>query len=221
MDIVVPYRKEANEIELTYCLRSIEKYLTGYRDIWVIGDKPSLKVKHLPCSDIQGRKEYSIAWKISHACKCDAISENFIMFNDDHFLLKPLDISEIKYWHNGPLEDAKERGSGGYRRAVMDTIEKLNGGLNYDIHTPIIYNKKHFLRLFTWQEELCVKSMYCNQMNVEGEFMTDCKLNFPYSKTAIEEKLKDRLFFSTGHFVMIDEMLEVFNELYPNPSKYE
>jgi len=214
LDIVIPYRHDVHgELELIYALKSIKKYLTGFMDIWVIGVLPSLKVKHLPCSDIDAQKEYSIANKILTACKCDAISDPFIVWHDDHFLLRPMDVSEFKYWHNGDLESTLKRSKGGYYVSVKNTIE-MGFKKNFDIHTPFVVEKKRFSDnvIKPWTKECLVKTLYAK--GEEGEYMEDCKINLPYTKARLREKLNGRLFFSTGPQGLQPEMMELFKELY-------
>lgn len=227
IDIVIPYRLDAhNGLELLYALRSIEKYLTGYRDIYLIGDKPDwlTAVKHIPFTDAKGRKEFNIYQKLLRACQEESVSDNFIYVNDDHFLLKPLDVKDFKYWYDEPLKKLLDRNPKGYAGTIYNTLEIYPEALNFDIHTPIIFNKALFGSLFSSQQkEICVKSMYCNSPFVEGEKeqMPDLKLNMPHYKGKIEAKIKGRLFFSTGPLVIHDEMIQVWNELYPEKSKYE
>jgi hypothetical protein len=217
VDIVIPYTKDKHKgLELKYALRSIEKFFDC--DVWVIGDKPKFDIKHLPCSDGE-RKEFNIANKILTACKCEQISEDFIMYHDDHFQLKE---TEIKYWHDGDLQRAHDRARGLYQKALKNTID-IGCKLNYDIHTPIVFNKEKFREVMKapWgpDREFCVKSLYCKGM--KGEYMEDLKLNAPYPLNRIWEKLEGRTFFSTGNYAMTPDMIEVLETLYPEPSRWE
>lgn len=218
--IVIPYTRDKHKgLELKYALRSIEKFWPQ-SEVWVIGDRPRFETRYLPCRDLDSRKEFSIANKILTACKCDEISEDFIMWHDDHFQLKE---TEIKYWHNGDLGRTHERARGLYQVAVRNTID-YGCTLNYDIHVPIVFNKKEFInRVMSadWRpgKEFLVKSLYCK--GIEGEYMEDLKLNAPYHISRIWEKLEGRCFFSTGNYSMTPEMIEVLETLYPNKSTYE
>jgi hypothetical protein len=219
VDIVIPYTKDKHKgLELKYALRSIEKFHPD-KEVWLIGDRSKYKVNNIYCADVADRKEYSIANKILTACKCEEISEDFIMYHDDHFQLKE---TEIKYWHNGPIQKAHDRARGLYQIALKNTID-IGCKLNYDIHTPIVFNKEKFKEVMKapWGpgREFCVKSLYCK--GVEGEYMEDLKLNAPFGLNRIWEKLEGRTFFSTGNYAMTPEMIEVFETLYPNKSKWE
>lgn len=226
MNIVIPYKDEVHKgLELRYALRSIEKNLKWFKSVVLIGDKPDwYKGEHIPAKDYTGRKEFSIYSKILTACEQTEITENFLFFNDDHYLLKPLTISEIKYWHNGLLIHELERRIGGrYRLVIQNTFELLGNGYpnNYDIHTPIIYNKSKFKELFQGlQKEVCIKSVYANQAEVQSEYMDDFKMDGDFWEDQIREKIKDKLFLSTGT-CLCTSMVKVLGELFPNKSNFE
>ncbi len=209
MDIVIPYKEDIHKgLELKYALKSIEKHLTGYGKIHIIKE-----------GDLPGRKEYSILQKILRACNNPEVSEDFIVWHDDHFLLKPLDVSEIKYWHNGTLEEMIPKAKGFYLKAIEDTINELYclPHLNYDIHVPFLVNKGIFKMLMSdYEKEYCVKSLYINKLQtiIEPEYMEDLKINLPHYEGKLREKIEGRLFFSTGPYALNPEMKNLFTELY-------
>lgn len=229
MDLIYPYATDPHGgLELIYSLRSIEKYLTGYGQVFIIGDKPKwLKnVIHVPLlateRAMSGRKEFNIMSKIKRACEDERVSDEFIMVHDDHFLLRPLDVKEFDYWHNGSLQDALKKAHSGYKRTVQNTIDyNMGSGNNSDIHVPIVFNKGKFLSYVCsapWhQKEFCIKSLYAHTMG--GEYMEDCKINSPLTRNQFYDKIAGRLFFSTGpYFLQGDNFLE---ELYSEKSKFE
>jgi len=200
----------------------------------IIGRPPDwYKGKWIYSQDYAGRKQFTIYQKLLLAG--DTIfnpdstwdsPEYFIMFNDDHFVNKAIDVSDFKYWHNGPLKNELNRGlSMRYREAVKTTLDFLPDALNYDIHTPIKYHKKWFKNLFHNKEnEICIKSYYCNHWKFLEElkvYMEDCKIDSLMSEEAIKERIKDRLFFSTGSNAIREPMKKVLQELYPNKSRWE
>lgn len=235
MTIVIPYKPDIHDgLELLYCLRSIEQNLTGFTDLVLIGRPPDwAKVKWINAQDYAGRKQYTIYNKLIVAG--DAIfdkettwdtPEYFIMFNDDHYVLKPIDVSEFKYWHNGPLKNELKRNlSARYRDAVEKTLEFIPDALNYDIHTPIKYQKKWFKNMFHNKgNEVCIKSYYCTHFKFLDslvEYMEDCKIDTLMSKEAIQDRVKDRLFFSTGSNAIREPMKQFLQETFPNKSRWE
>jgi hypothetical protein len=236
MDIVIPLGKggqKNDDIELRYALRSIEKYLRGYGRIFIVGEKPVWKskgIEYLDCNDVPGLKQRSMFFKILHACNND-ITDEFILWHDDHLLLKPLHVSEIKNWYHGTIEEHLYKAAGRYHQACANTKRVLDmpyvGSTGdwkyYDIHTPCIFNKAGIrdLSKLDWDMQMIIKSLYFNINKGESEEMRDCKLNRPYGKQDIEDRIKDRLFFSTGKNGLKPAMFKKFQELYPEKCSYE
>lgn len=224
MKIIIPYKQDVHHgIELKYALRGIETHLTGWENVYLIGDRPEWYVgSHAYYSDIAGRKEYNIYKKLLVASKLFHVNDSFVLWNDDHFLLKKLDVKGIRYWYNQSLEEeAKRPASSRYRIHLQNTMNLLNGGNNYDIHVPIIFNKGKFHELFSNRtDELCVKSFYTNQVEHQPEQMDDLKINGWFTYDEILAKIQGRLFFSTGT-ALCAPMLDVLEKLYPYKSKFE
>lgn len=220
-DIVIPYTSDRlNGLEIHFALRSIRKFLTGYGKIYIIGDKPREDaIIHIPAADVPGRKEKSICDKMLTACSLPEISESILIWHDDHILLKPLDVSEIKPWHNGPLTKEMKRTHSGYKQTVINTLNhfKWQGDpQNFDIHTPFIINKEKFKQINTsevWQLEMCVKSLYFNTLKVTGEYMEDLKINQSgISEQRILTAIEGRLFLSTGPMGMEPPLIEILEK---------
>lgn len=221
-DVLIPYKSEQNTGELKFALRSIEKNLTGYNQIFIIGDKPKwLKnIIHIPARDYAGRKAYSIMQKTLKGCNDKRLSNDFIFTNDDIYFLKPINVNEIKYWYEGTLEDwLKKSDSGKYKIQIKNTM-KLIGlpSFYFDIHCPIVFNKYIYETAFKNQEKEILLKTYYGAWNTD-EPMKDLKLNGHLPEKRIKELIKDRLFFSTGNFS--NQAERVLNELFPNKSKYE
>jgi len=226
LTIVIPYKDDIlSGLELRFALRSIDQHLTGVDNVVIIGTPPDwYKGEFKEAKDYSHRKQFSIYSKLLVACEMDSVSENFVMWNDDHFLLKPLHVDSIAAWYEGYLKDTIKGNHGArYKETIANTLQIIPNTLNYDIHTPCVYFKPSFRFLFDDKsEEVCVKSYYFNfcpdLVDVE---MKDCKINQLLSKEAIKELIKDRLFFSTSTNGMKKPMIELLNELYPKPSQWE
>jgi len=222
MNIYIPYSLERDIFkgeELKFAIRSIEKYLSGWENIILIGTAPDwFNGMVIPANDIPNKKETSILKKM-----CKVNDRVFVRWDDDHFLLKPLKVEDIKDWHSGYLTQHLENGkfSARYRVALMNTVEEYHYGYYYDIHTPCIFCSAHLdILQLNWDSEYCLKSMYFNYiLDPRNEFMEDLKLNNWLSKEEIRAKIEGRIFFSTG--TLFEPVREVLNELYPKPSKFE
>jgi len=196
----------------------------GFGNVVVIGQPPSWYIgESVTAQDYDGRKQYTIYQKILIGCELNNVTDDFIMFNDDHFLLKPLYAENIKYWHNGPIANEMNRNlTARYAHAVENTINILPDAMNFDIHIPIIYNKAKFKMLFgNKNDEVCVKTYYCESLQLQGEEMADCKIDQLLSYEAIKEYIKDRMFFSTSINSIKAPMRAVLEDMFKEKSRWE
>lgn len=233
IDIVLPYlhSKKTNGAELKYTLRSIEKHLSGYGTLYIMGSPPvwlkntlKIEVKDQPYTR---RKEFNIFTKIKKACEHPNISDNFLFMNDDHFLMKDFHAPTFPYYHKGSLTDTMNRNKGDYRKTIVNARgflrKKELPETDFDTHCPIIYNKTKFLESMKgmdWSLDYgyAIKSLYCGLNGIEGEYYGDCKISnatYPETKARVDGKE----FFSTG--TLTEGMIQLLEELYPNKSNYE
>jgi len=182
-------------------------------------------VNNRHCTEQAVKLSRNIYDKILKAFEFREVGESAIQWHDDIFLTKKLHVKDLKYWHEGTLEDAIEKNQGSYKQYIVNTGLQITGAAKYfDIHTPIIYEKEIFrsLKKYDWQNKnLLVKSLYCHEAKVEGVELKDCKIFQPYEKSEIEKKIAGKLFFSTGPQGLSPAMGEIFEGIYPEPSKYE
>lgn len=233
MDIIIPLGPQTRwqDNELRFALRSIEKYLTGYRDIYIVGKKRDwlTGVRYLDGEEAINTevKQRCIFKKILTAAKTDEVSEKFIKWHDDHYLLKPLDVSEIKNWYYGDLKMLAKKAEGIYHRVVVNSHKYLKDkgwtDFNFDIHVPIVFEKSKFTQLENenWNQEHIIKSLYCNKFGVEKEEMQDVKFGRPFRDSEIRSVINGRMFFSISENGTNGAIKQVLQELYPDSSKYE
>lgn len=238
IDIVYPlgHGSKWDDNELRYSLRSVEKHLTGIRDIYIVGAFPDWlqNVKHIPYMDEDRWKEHRIALKILQACIQPGMSDNFLFMNDDHFLLKNFKACEFPFYWKEQLSTSANgrRFDDAYRKSLANTHYALNErGLktyNFDVHCPIIYNKSMFqaiYKMYDWVNtnySFVIKSLYCNTMKIEGEQITDIKISNPlFNVDDLKYQLQGRCFFSIGDKAVTRDLTILMEELYPEKSKYE
>jgi hypothetical protein len=225
VDLVIPLNangQKFEDIELQFALLSIEKYLTGYNNIFIIGDHPKFNngFTHIPAKDTPGRKQYSLMNKLMIAVEDERVSENFVYWHDDHFILHPLHVLEIKPWYDGTMKNAFNKAHGNYHESIKNTIEIVGeDALYYDIHVPCVFNKKKLRVISGGQWALkeygfVIKSLYFNTFPEDSEYMKDLKIDQPLSMEAITELIKGRTFFSTGANGAGPQMIKKLNELY-------
>lgn len=227
IDIVYPLGKGSHykDDELRFSLRSVEKYLSGYDKVWIIGERPEWlqNINHIPFDDdITKPPDYNIMRKISRAIEEPELTDDFLFLNDDHFLLHPFTANEFPYFYEKTLEVyLKERGSDTYGRRAKNTLEHLKANnlptKHFDIHFPIIYNKSLFLQHVTnavdWNKNAYViKSMYANSLLIEGVEGKD-------SKIGKELPSLEKVFSTTPRYRA--NIQRFFREQYPKASRFE
>lgn len=230
-DVVIPLAdfSRHDDMELKFTLRSIEKYLTGYRDIYIIGKKRTwLKdVKYINAPDISGSKARTIYSKVMAAASNEDVTESFIAWSDDCFLLKPLDTKDFKHWAYSDLKTLSAKSKGVYQYTVSQTMNycKKKGWpiTNFNIHAPIVYEKEKFLSLADedWTKEMILKSIYCNKYQLDAIEMKDLVFRMPMRRGEIRTAVAGRTFFAISETGTNEAVKDVLGELFPLPSKYE
>lgn len=146
--------------------------------VFVVGDKPawlSDKVIHIPFEDKLKNKTLNAWAKLLHACKQDEISDDFILFNDDFVVLKPQ--KEVPYYYQGNIPKHKDSRRS-YMQTKIRTGRLFDSPKNFEIHCPIVYNKKKFLELpnlYKIRNIYLHRSLYCNHYHINGTPSVDIK----------------------------------------------
>lgn len=204
--------------EIRFSLRSITKYLSGIRKVWIVGELPCFiddtKVEHLYCPDRHGRDnaDANMIEKILYACKQKGLSEDFLFMNDDFFILRPLDVADIPILHNGDLKDLQKEfwNSSIWRLRLKNTFTQLTWyGMSttmYDIHAPMMFNKHLFpavMNQFNYQitPGLNFRSLYGNAV-YEGKGTKNnghkVKAFRPKIWPQLEKETKTAMFFAVN-----------------------
>lgn len=248
-DILIPLGTGSrhDNLELRYCLRSIEKHLKGVGNVFLVGEKPDWiqNVIHILAKDnpnnwnrarniydkIMAGINFSELWDNCHISGISdyekkELSDNFLFMNDDHFLLQDYEAWEFPYYHRGTIR-GMDYGNNGPQIKQMDNTERLflQSINDFDIHCPIIYNKAKFKKSFPekWPEHgYGIKSLYCAVNDIEGEEIDDLKFKEPLMKESIYQALEGRNWFSIGDKCLKSgAMKEVLETIYPDKSRYE
>lgn len=239
IDVVIPLADttEYSRRELLYSLRSIEKHLKNFRDIYILSSTlptyvDESKVKFIQYKDdIILNKERRIQSKFLHACTIADLSNKFIMWNDDYFLTKDLDARKIPYYHSKyTLEDKirNRKENDRYKHAMTNTyciLRQRQLPVRYfDIHYPMYYDKIKFpqvMKEYDWEKRhgYVVKSLYANTLKVKGKIKKDLKIHYEKDKHKISAMIKEADLFSTKEITRA--MVTLLNELYPEKSRFE
>lgn len=185
---VVYFLKEAehNE-ELRYSLRSVEKNLR-YRNVVFYGGCPvDLKPdKYFRRPQTEHSKWERVRESIKACCENDEISENFWLFNDDFFVMKPMS-ENMPPQYNGDLKDririVEEKH--GYEiewtrrlKHLVTTLETAGKGTkNYAVHKPMLINRKKALEVLDkFPDEPMFRALYGNYWKIGGVSKHDMKV---------------------------------------------
>jgi hypothetical protein len=227
MDLVYICRSGENE-ELRYSIRSAVKNFS-HDNIWVVGNKPDWYVGNfVEVPDKKTKFDNIIA--CTHAITdVGAISDDFVLMNDDFFFLKPL--GKMPIYHGGLLRDKIDRyislDSRRYSTLLSRTYNNLvrqgiKNPLDYDIHVPMIMNKAKLRSSI--KKAYFPRSGYGNIHDVGGELVNDVKTYGPKNPLRFLEGdiINNNHYFLSTEDTSFDKVYQsILKEMFPTPSKYE
>lgn len=197
------------------------KHFKTLSGVLLIGDKPEWYTgDHIPmadtlCPDNPARvwKERSMQLKVM-ACP----DEVFLYSNDDYYALQ--DFTDTPAYFDTTCGNmAANHSMESYKRMYDNCLPHW---LNFDVHTPMIIDRDKFREAFeAMDEQTPIKTTYGNYLKFKGEYYYDVKIRQDNTYDEIMYTIKDRPFFSTHNSCLNDNMMKVFEELYPNKSAYE
>jgi hypothetical protein len=227
MDYVYICREGDNE-ELRYSIRSVVAHashdniwLVGYKPVWYRGDFVNLP---------------DTATKFDNIINCTkaitnvgAISDDFVLMNDDFFFLK--DVGIVPTYHGGLLRDKIDKyvelGSRRYATLLSRTYNNLlrqgiKDPLDYDLHVPMPMNKQKLRESI--KKAYFPRSGYGNINNIGGIHIQDVKTyaaKNPLKPNSYDFKNGDIPFVSTedGSFQEVYE--EILKDMFTEPSRFE
>lgn len=236
IDLVIPLGKGSKwaNNELRYCLRSIEKYLTDYGRLFIVGEFPDFlnsEAIHIPQPFVHGNPARNIAMNILEACRDERLSERFAYLNDDYFFTQPIDISTYPVYYKEDLQQTYKKNQTEYRKHVRATIVELERlglpTINYDTHYPCIFEKGKMKALietsnFDRSFGLVLKSLYFNTYPPEqAEKRTDCKQHQAMKESGWQQLAAQTEMFSIADTAIDQAFKNFMAAQYPTPSKYE
>ncbi len=153
VDAVYPFLSTGskyNNFELRYSLRSLVRNGAGLRNVYIASDRlPDFitGVELLVVTDEPLKAAINMIKKLIAACENVNISDPFLAINDDHFIMKPIDLPTLSFHHRGKLTPRNDRSN--YNKVLTNTlqvcVEHNLPQLNYDAHTPMLIYKDKFL----------------------------------------------------------------------------
>lgn len=230
MDIVYFVKESPKNEELRYSLRSVERNLP-HRSVWIYGGKPKdITPDHfVPVKQTGATKWDKVRAMFHSVCNNREITDDFVLFNDDFFVMKP--VADLKPYFRSPLYEhivKLERKFGNktteYSKELRKCAEALEkAGIDdiksYELHIPMVVNKKKLLQVMVEFPNIhATRTLYGNRCQIGGTQRTDVKI------TSILQKIDYKLDFLSSDDSIFDNPYSIgayikkeFNE----PSRFE
>ena len=186
-DVVYFVKDSSENEELVYSLRSLEENWQ-YKRVWFCGGCPRNLKPDAHFKPMQsGIDKWSrVRWNLRQVCENDDITEDFWLFNDDFFVLKKID-ETMPPLYNGELSDYIARiekkigGPDGYTERLKVAVSDLHLAkkptLNYEVHKPMLINRKKALEVMeAFLNTPAFRSLYGNYWNLGGVDCHDMKV---------------------------------------------
>ena len=211
-----------DDMELRLSLRCLEKNCHGINRVFIVGNKPDWvqNVTHIPAEDTW-TAENNAFQKILKACRSD-ISDEFLLMNDDFFMLNQFDI-RYKLFSRGTLEKTeKDDLYSQSKNKTLDFVKRYSiTPANFEVHCPMPINKHRALLLegiaeYFKKEKtgLLFRSLYGNVFGFWSQVVEDTKIYYDFWKDPNETGC-----ISTSDDC--DKILKKIEEMYPNKSRWE
>lgn len=222
-DIVYFVKDTRDNEELRYSLRTLKNF--PHRKVWFYGGCPAgLKPDHhVYVKQDQETKWLNINKSIKEAVNNPEITDDFWLFNDDFFIMKP--VKNPGNYYDGSLykrivklEDKFGRFTkySLQLRKICDDLDSMGCDVrNFCVHIPMLINKKKAIELFNIEDTHMFRSLYGNYHNIKAKQLGDYKI----SNTKL--KWKDSTYLSTTEQSFAGEVGKQIRELFPDKCKYE
>ena len=228
-DIVYVIKDSKQNEEFRYSLRSLDKNGQNYGKVITIGGQVdgittdvNIFLKQI------GKWKYDrVNMTFKEICLNPLISDNFILMNDDFFIMKPLDMSKLKTYYRCSLEEyleilvrdrASTEYSGRLARAAM-ALELLELDTKcYELHIPMLFNKHKLLEVFgAFTGFTGTRTLYGNYHKIKATKSDDCKVF-----TKGDNVPKDSQFLSTTDATFrLGQVGQYIRDSFPDKSRFE
>lgn len=178
MDVVYPLKHGGPHEEARYSLRTLVNL--PHDEVWFVGSRPSWarSVQHIPTRQAEPTKYENLCLNIRAACEHPDISDPFVMFNDDFFVMEPL--TEIPVLWRETVDDAIKRYSVSmkdWQQHMQQVRDSLGAVRSYELHIPLVVHKDQMLKaLELGGPGPCWRTAYGAVAGLEGGPSPDVKV---------------------------------------------
>ena len=228
-DLVYILKNTTENEEFRYSLRSVVKHAKNYGKIITIGGQVTGITTDINILLRQvGKTKYDrVNITLKEICLNPLISDNFILMNDDFFLMQDLDMSKLKTYYRCSMQEyleilvrdkARSEYTGRLARAGM-ALEALNLPTKcYELHVPMLFNKHKLLEVFgVFTGFTGTRSLYGNYHKIKATKIDDCKV---FTKGDNFDKALPWLSTTDASF-KLGKVGEYMRSCFPNKTKFE
>jgi len=184
LDIVYILKEHMDPSELVYSLRSVEQNFP-HRKVWFVCGQPKVLV---PDGRIVHRQVGATKWERVRSswmeiCRNSDITDDFFLFNDDFFVLKPVDsfINMTDGTIGRRVRELRERrGDSNYCRNLAESekllIERKCDTISFALHVPFLVNKQNVLETLEAFDFPMFRNLYGNYNYIPYIYHPDVKI---------------------------------------------
>lgn len=224
-DIIYILKPEMDTEELKYSLRSVEANFPHKR-VWFVGGQPKgLKPDvALPHKQSGANKWELIRSSMLKAATDPELTDEFYLFNDDFFIMKPFKGKFVNYaektltWR---IEDLQKQFPwlNNYGRTLVKAREELKclgcTEVNFEVHAPMLFQKALVPTVLKCSSPQ-MRSVYGNYNGIPYKDIKDVKI---YDMETVPT---DAAFISTNDETFQRGKVGAYiRECFPNPSRFE
>ncbi len=150
-DLIYILKADIDTEELKYSLRSVEKNFPINR-VWFVGGQPEglepdIRIPHVQVGNSKWEMIRSSMWK---AVNEEELTKDFFLFNDDFFIMEPVDTDKFINFVDGTLsrriDELHRESMNPYCRTLFKLEQELltmqEPTMNFDVHLPMLLNKE-------------------------------------------------------------------------------
>lgn len=202
-----------NNDELRYSLRSLEQYCKDVGRVFIVGNKPNFIIN---CELVWVEDKFEWwknAFEKTKAAIKAGISKEFLLFNDDFYMLKPFEAAQYPFYHKG---DIMPKPCNPYQEVIVNTgriLKNLKKPFkHFGVHCPIRIEAEKYLSLEKYfKEPVSARCLYGNLF---------CKGIKTEDNKGVKIKNAKQKCFSSADWAG-EDMFEELKKMFPKPSQWE
>lgn len=227
-DVVYILKPDIDTEELKYSLRSVEANFPHRKIVFVCGQpegfEPDVRIRH---KQTGGSKWELIRSSIYEVIRSPEVSDDFFLFNDDFFIMRPFEGPFVNYVNRTlgeyveHLRQHVHKWLNPYGRTILKAQQELHAlgetELNFEVHLPMLFNKKIAAETIGRCSSPQMRSIYGNLSRCEYIDRADVKI---YDLDEVPRDSCD--FLSTNDDVFTKGRAgEFIRARLPSPSRFE